>query len=489
MADQILTIDLTVRAADVDFNKAREYLYDKRTTSFMGALAFQEVDYAPIDRTLRKIVDLVNTRLNGANTKEKDYIPDGEVPSPGGAIVQPRGSYGSRTALRGHVDLDLDLVFPYNYKIVAEGKKEGELIKRTISQVLGCDEPFAANSADLDGHDLSGNLVVTKDGLRLVMLYIWGRLVDKNDYILPNKFTTTPLQIDDHYPIDVRPGISPAIRIHQDKTLATLTRSISAQITDTPGYNPNIQGQTALDLDFFIKVVTKRFGGEEVLVGVDKNGPLGDRQYQTTTFIPSGKEWINSNRLLPIDRVALMTLKWWKNSFATDTTFPIKFEIRDPSKAPSYRNGLPGDVKLKSHHFLAALNALHELPATNPLHVPNYSYLPFSLVHVMNVMIKVLTFINQSYQPASRFHIAYSHNWSPEIAENERTVVFPFPQISCGVCETLYKQISSDIVGYDAIIKSKVIPTFIEGLQKALDTLRDQDSKLIPGAYTFEELS
>jgi hypothetical protein len=66
--------------------------------------------------------------------------------------------------------------------------------------------------------------------------------------------------------------------------------------------------------------VTKRFGGEEVLVGGDKDGLLGVRQYQTMTFIPSGKEWLGTAPLSPINMTALVALKWWKNSFAGDKT-------------------------------------------------------------------------------------------------------------------------------------------------------------------------
>lgn len=290
----------------------------------MEGLAFQEVDYAPVDNTLRRLVDLVDARFNGPNTAQNNYLPAGAVHAPGKVIVQPRGSYGSRTALRGHVDLDLDLVFPDNYKIVADG--DGGPVESTISRVLGVDNPFGVIPGN--GFDLTGNLIVTKDGLRMVMLYVWGRLVS-NNYVLPRFCTVHPLVVPADYTIPINPGLAPALRVHAARTLAEFTRSITAQITDTPGYNPNVQGQVPLDVDFFVKLVTKRFGGEEVLVGVDKNGPLGDRQYQTTTFIPSGKEWINSNRLLPIDRVALMTLKWWKNSFADDPTFPANFEVCD----------------------------------------------------------------------------------------------------------------------------------------------------------------
>lgn len=82
-----------------------------------------------------------------------------------------------------------------------------------------------------------------------------------------------------------------------------------------------------MDIDFFVKIDTTWQGGQEVIVGVDEDGPLGIRQYQTSTFIPSDKEWRGNDPLNAIDRTALLALKWWKNSFADDLTIQ-PFKVR-----------------------------------------------------------------------------------------------------------------------------------------------------------------
>ena len=262
--------------------------------------------------TLQTLVTLLNTRLNdpAVNGVKTNFLGTPILP-PGKVLLQPRGSYASRSAMRGHVDLDLDLVFPENFKIAFKGEKTTDpVIARSISQVLA----YVDSDAE-DGHDPAGNLTVDKDGLRLVLVYVWAKLVGQDaNYALPNSFIKKPLNIPADFTIPLNTTLRPVMQILQAKTLATLTRSISAQITDMPQY------PAGLDLDFFVKVVTKRFGGEEVLVGVDKDGPLGVRQYQITTFIPSGKEWLGTAPLSPINMTALVALKWWKNSFADDKT-------------------------------------------------------------------------------------------------------------------------------------------------------------------------
>ncbi|KAF8637225.1 hypothetical protein AX17_002976 [Amanita inopinata Kibby_2008] len=477
MSDQIYSVDATQRAFDTTWATAEDYLKAKNTGKFLGALAFQDVDYDPLEATLRELVALVDARLN---TKDNFLDPKTKAVGalalfPGKVLVQPRGSFASRTALRGHVDLDLDLCFPENFKIKFEGIGD-----RTIAQVLGASDVFSANPSS--GHDSSGNLIFTKDGLCLVLIYVWGKLVSKEPetFAIPKQLASFPLKVADNFSIGIVAGLKPTMLIHPTKTLAKLTRSLSAQITSNQSYKD-------LDVDFFVKVATTRFGGEEVLVGVDKDGPLGARQYQTTTFIPSGKEWIGNIPLAPIDRTALLALKWWKNSFAQDKTIP-KFEIRDPQvQGKGTRAADPAkDIKIKSHHFLSVLNALHELPPTDPLYIPTYSSLPFSLVRVMDVMIKVLTFLERAYQPPQRFTIVLDEKWSPDIKKEKPRAIYPFPQVSCGVFDTIYKQASNNIAEYDGLVKSMVIPSLITRLKGALDKLAKD--KFTPSTYVFEEL-
>lgn len=147
--------------------------------------------------------DLVNDRLH----TDTSYGTDPKTPtlpnSPGRILVVPRGSFASRTALRGHVDLDLDLVFPSNYRIETTGKI------MTIEEALG-------------GKDVSGNLVITKSGLALVLRYIWLKLVHNP------KGTPTTVASPGAQPLAVTtlPDIK-WLEIGQGKNLDTITRSIT----------------------------------------------------------------------------------------------------------------------------------------------------------------------------------------------------------------------------------------------------------------------
>ena len=57
------------------------------------------------------------------------------------------------------------------------------------------------------------------------------------------------------------------------------------------------------------------------------------------------------------------------------------------------------------------INFLSQLPPTDPLYIPSYSPLPFSLVRVIDVMIEVLTFLQRAYQPAVAFMINHPAEW------------------------------------------------------------------------------
>jgi hypothetical protein len=282
----------------------------------LTALAFQEAEYAPVDATLRKFVQLVDQRLNPATNYVNlaNVTQQSAALSPGKVIVQARGSISTRTALRGHVDLDLGLCFPENFKILLE-KENGQQVQRSIGQVLGALslEECLANH-NVTGRGPSGNQIITKDGLHVALLYVWGKLVSDNPETFALKEAYSPEKITHETTMEVKVTTPLKIEIHPSKTLSTLTRSISAQITEGP--------YPDLELDIFIDLITTRFAGQEVLVGVDKDGPLGVRQYRVETSIPSGKEWLVPNPLGVVDRTALLALKWWRNSIKDDTTIP-----------------------------------------------------------------------------------------------------------------------------------------------------------------------
>jgi tRNA nucleotidyltransferase (CCA-adding enzyme) len=54
--------------------------------------------------------------------------------------VVPRGSFASRTALRGTADLDLDVIFPDDYRIIRPGERADVL--HQLKYILGMDASF-----------------------------------------------------------------------------------------------------------------------------------------------------------------------------------------------------------------------------------------------------------------------------------------------------------------------------------------------------------
>jgi hypothetical protein len=83
---------------------------------------------------------------------------------------------------------------------------------------------------------------------------------------------------------------------------------------------------------------------------------------------------------------------------------------------------------------------LHELPATDPLHIATRSSLPFSLVRVIDVMKKVLTFLERAFFPPQRFQIVLDEEWSKDLSPQKNgsgevtnlnnKVIYPFPVVS-----------------------------------------------------------
>ena len=139
---------------------------------FLGALAFQDVNYNKIDEWMQMVWTRIKTNFNS----DKPKLSSASQPSASQApkhpvLLIPRGSYASRTALRGHVDLDIDLVFHEEYEIEFEDKVQ------TITKVL--------STGMADDFDRAGNLCITKEGLRIALMYVWGKLAQGLDFKLP----------------------------------------------------------------------------------------------------------------------------------------------------------------------------------------------------------------------------------------------------------------------------------------------------------------
>jgi hypothetical protein len=49
----------------------------------------------------------------------------------------------------------------------------------------------------------------------------------------------------------------------------------------------------------------------------------------------------------------------------------------------------------------------------------------------MDVMLKVITYLDRAYRPPQRFLIVYRQDWDASIPQGEGQLVYPFPQV-CG---------------------------------------------------------
>ena len=134
---------------------------------FLGALAFQDVNYNKIDEWMQMVWTCIQTNFNG----DKPKLSSGSQAPKNPVLLIPQGSYASRTALCRHVDLDIDLVFYEEYEIEFEDKVQ------TITKVL--------STGMADDFDHTGNLCITKEGLRIALMYVWGKLVQGPDFKLP----------------------------------------------------------------------------------------------------------------------------------------------------------------------------------------------------------------------------------------------------------------------------------------------------------------
>lgn len=114
---------------------------------------------------------------------------------------------------------------------------------------------------------------------------------------------------------------------------------------------------------------------------------------------------LSETPLSPIDRSAILALTWWQRSLTAGAK--------------------TGDFKIRSNHFLLVLAALHALPPKDDsrkddsqkddLHVPRSENtpLPFSVVRVMDVMLKVLTYLERAYSPPPTLLAARDANGEP----------------------------------------------------------------------------
>jgi hypothetical protein len=331
--------------------------------TFLSNLAAKELwDYSPLEVVLRYITELVRTRMADQVGPHNPENRECRVQ------VIPRGSFVSKTALHGHADLDIDLVIPDDFVIkVVDG------ISYQIGDFLG-----------RDGEKIIFEQARLKEALQLV----WSLLSDLSaglpvwhDIVVANNWLELRRSADDF-----------------TRSIDARTKALITGIADE---------QVKLDIDLFIKIKTKGPGDVgNIIVGVEKDGPGGLRRYQETDYMPIEGKWLGDRVLEPVERCAVLMLKWWKTE---------------------------GNLAIKSHHLLTALNALHELDPSDRFYLSRKTSERLSCLRVMEVMQKMLIYLCQAYLSRCDFLLSRmdaTGDWAkPD---------YPFPQVRCSSRYSFY---------------------------------------------------
>lgn len=353
----------------VSFDAALSALQSGNCPGFLQQLASRELaDYTPLEDILRQLTNVVRLRLaeppkhNGAIDQVAAQNPNNWQSR---VQVVPRGSFVSRTALNDSVDLDLDFIIPDDY-----------FIPHPIPGVEGAMIPIR-DALQLDQYGES--ILFPPNDLKLVLQTIWGLLNNPNSGLQTNHLLASSFL-----------GLM--------RTAHDFTRSIDARTLNTPS---GLHGP--LPVDIFIKIRTK-IRGVEWIIGVDKDGPGGFRRYQITEYFPIEGKWIGDRILGPVERSALLMLKWWKTT---------------------------GAHPLKSHHLLSALDAISELDPKDQLYHPLKSSIPFSTLRVMEVMVYTLMYLERAYSTPCNFLLRRT----TLVGSEQKTVTqYPFPEV-CPLCK------------------------------------------------------
>ncbi|KAI9897401.1 hypothetical protein N3K66_007257 [Trichothecium roseum] len=401
------------RVSPSSFEKAKEFLFRGDVENYFGQLTGQEADYKSMERVFQRLTGLVHKAFDlnsGSGTTSS-------------VSVIARGSFASRTALAGHEDLDVDIIIPDSFKPTT--------LKDPLREALGTDET-------------NENILFEKDKLKKVLVALWS-------------------QIKEHE----------AGWLNLDKEVEKITRSIPLRVASRHETLRKALGEEAVQvtgekfgipIDLFLKVRTK-VRGQDVIICLDKDSPAGIQRYQTTTFAPTEGLWLGDRKLSPVERTAILSLKWWKN------------EIKENKRNKSFviknrKNLLPGspdsfsasEVQIKSHHFLVALNAMHELDTSDDLYIPRHVSQPFTMKRLLEVMGKILTFLDRAYHPATTTTV-----WPwPGV---ELNYDYLFPLSSFEPMDMLYIQASADWDKFQYLLEADVIHTFSQEIQDALEKM------------------
>ena len=149
MSEIVFNPDDTILPVEVDFQYAKTHLLNEHTAEYLSEiLGSVEVDYEPIERILGLLTNLIDAKF-----ERRDGTDNHRTIS-----VIPRGSSATRTAVKGHIDLDIDVIFPDCHDITHDNQTS------TIKQVLGTDET-------------GENILFEKEGFVLVLKYFWNTLI------------------------------------------------------------------------------------------------------------------------------------------------------------------------------------------------------------------------------------------------------------------------------------------------------------------------
>eukprot|EP01113_Clastostelium_recurvatum_P036486 TRINITY_DN5206_c0_g1_i4.p1 TRINITY_DN5206_c0_g1~~TRINITY_DN5206_c0_g1_i4.p1 ORF type:complete len:567 (+),score=99.46 TRINITY_DN5206_c0_g1_i4:416-2116(+) len=360
-------------------------------------------DYRTVENEMRELTRLVIQVLGGY----------------GGVSVIPRGSFVSRSALLGSVDLDVDLIFDDSFRF---NKPNGQA--STIKEVLGVNP--------------AGEITFDTDALTYVLDAIWGGLSGVQGSFIKKR------------------GDDAFTRSITAETINNV-RGIGLPPADGDSVNPT---DKKLDIDLFVKIKTNLRGIEGargysnmIIVGIDKNTPSGGRRYQTTSFIPADGVWVGDRRLNPVDRSALLMLKWFK------------------SQGPDVAR-MKG---LRSHHLLSAINALHELSPNSWFYEPERTNEPPSNQRIIEVMYKALHFCNEAYKADTAWLLE-----RPALTEHgyELDADYPFPQVSWTLQETMQHQFLEaykwNMDAYTDFIQNNFIEVVLRQLEPRIRRPRGQ---------------
>ncbi|CAE6421676.1 unnamed protein product [Rhizoctonia solani] len=349
------------------------------TIPFMAKLKEQEFSSTHVDRVFRKLSDVVQVRFGERQGNE---------------IVNrvhlvPRGRLAMGTVMANKPKIDVDLVVPSDF-----------ILRRWNISASETDESRPKTIADaLELHPSSinrGEVEIPK--LRSVFQAIWEQLNGSADgFIFPGGRD----EAERYLPRD---WCSPYKEDVQDSSRLQL------QVPIGPG--------ARMVINIFIKVSLSLYG-QDMIVGVDQSSAKSGGKYQAcliktlrTPGVP-----LSEPTLSPILRSAIILLCWSQHIVGI----------------------LPPKSRIPASHFHLALVALQNRDPSDPLYIqPASKAESFSWLGVLQVVVKILSFLGDAYKPSGL--ILGAPVPGPSSVSLGPAIAYTFPLGSCTIMDTLYIQ-------------------------------------------------